>query len=302
MNSFRVIRSAAAAVLCSAVLYGCGTAAEPTESGSSGAFDRYEIPTTQPITEAPTDAPTEAPTAALPITEPPTTTAGGLSIGIQIGGEKTDPPASDVRMDAFRSVVEKIYYAGIYPDGSDCGVDGFGQTSDILFAVFDIDEDGEKELIVQNTTACMAAMVEYIFDADASGNITEEFIGFPSTEYYTGGYVTCGVSHNQGLDGRFWPYGLSRYNSSTDTYEDFAFVSAWDSELSLTGYDGEPFPFDADTSGTGIVYYISEHGTETGPMDVTEYEAWYNSLMAGRSKISIPFMNITEANIEKVFG
>lgn len=294
------ITAVCASSLCAVLLCGCGTASEPAESGSSGAFDRYEITTTQPITEAPTDAPTEAPTTALPVTEPPTTTAGGLSVGIQIGGEKTDPPA-DSTLSTLRAAAETLYYASIYPNGTDCILDGFGQITDIQFAVIDIDEDGEMELMLRDDFNCMAAMVEYVFGVDDAGNIVEEYCAFPATTYYTGGYVTSGVSHNQGHAGRFWPYGVSRYNPATGVYEDIAFVDAWDGESFPTGYEGEAFPHDIDTSGTGIVYYINQNGADAEPIDVTAYEAWYSETLGGRSEITIPYRNLTEANIAEAF-
>ena len=55
-------------------------------------------------------------------------------------------------MAAYAAALEEIYTNHTFPDGKDFGFDGFHDMSENKFAVYDIDSDGKKELIVLYTT------------------------------------------------------------------------------------------------------------------------------------------------------
>ena len=76
------------------------------------------------------------------------------------------------------------------------------------------------------------------------------------------------------------------------------YVDAWDKTVSP-----DQFPSEIDTSGTGIVYYITSSAADQGsasgsaPVDITDYEKWHKDLLAGAEPVNIPEWNITEENI-----
>ena len=198
----------------------------------------------------------------------------------------------------FREVLQEIHdnhaYQDIYfepfnDDDTDIG----------HFVISDVDRDGKEELIVLWDDSFMAAMIAVIYGTDAAGNVTVEYSGFPALTFYSNGIITEGISHNQGLAGEFWPYTASRYNAATDVYDIVGFVDAWDSHYNETDYEGNAFPSYADTSGTGIVYYIGDPSYEKQgqPVDVTEYKAWENKLLSGANELVLNFQTITNENI-----
>ena len=87
--------------------------------------------------------------------------AGEGAAGAQSGrltgfGEGTDPNRKEMT-DAYVSILEDIYFDQIFPDGEEYGYQP-GENYDITansFAVFDIDFDGEDELIVTYSTTYM---------------------------------------------------------------------------------------------------------------------------------------------------
>ena len=167
------------------------------------------------------------------------------------------------------------------------------------FVISDVDRDGKDELIVLWNDTFMAAMIAVIYGTDTAGNVTVEYSGFPALSFYSNGIITESISHNQGLAGEFWPYSVFRYNASTDAFDAVGFVDAWDSHYNETDYEGNAFPSYADTSGTGIVYYIGDPSYEKQdqPVDVTEYEAWRNKLLSGANELVLNFQTITNDNI-----
>lgn len=218
---------------------------------------------------------------------------------------RTDEPMT------YREVLEGIYYDDVYPNGHICGYDDYYDKSVNEFAVYDIDNDGSDELIVVYTTTYVAGNMEYIYDHDENGNIIEQFFGFPLFTYYDNGIIEVGISHNQGHSGAFWPYTMCQYNAEDDTYSRVAFVEACDKSVidtinqQLIDIGEEPtfeYPDDIDISNSGFVYYIYPTGYDENvkPVDVTEYNAWHDSYVGDSSIIELPFMSMTEENIQSV--
>ncbi len=207
----------------------------------------------------------------------------------------------EARKESYTSILEGIYYNHTFPDGQPCDSDDKDAIALNQFSIFDIDRDGKEELIITYTNACMAGMVELIYDFDNNTKIAnEEFREFPALTYYDNGIIEAEWSHNQGLAGDFWPYTLYQYDSQTDQYVNVGMVDAWDRSLSETDYNGDPFPEESDTDGDGIVYYIMQDGEYKleHPVDWAEYEKWRDSYMGNGKEVLVPFVYLTEENIK----
>lgn len=128
--------------------------------------------------------------------------------------EATDFPEGDGQegpeMAAYAAALEEIYTNHTFPDGKDFGFDGFHDMSENKFAVYDIDSDGKKELIVLYTTTYMAGMTGTVYAYDSSsGTLRAELQEFPSLTFYDNGAVVAEWSHNQGMGRGFLAlYGL----------------------------------------------------------------------------------------------
>lgn len=202
----------------------------------------------------------------------------------------TQPEAEDVR--SFRYVLTQIYENRSFMD-----VPFDTDASDISgnqFAIYDVDGDSADELVFLWKETQMACVFGMIYGHDAQGNITMEFWGNPFIHIYSNGLIKADASHNQGLDGRFWPYTLCRYDAASDTYVTEYSVGAWDSEV-LPAPE-EAYPAEADVSGSGIVYYIGDRG----PLDITEFEAWEAETFGDAYELDLPFQSFTLENIASV--
>lgn len=202
-------------------------------------------------------------------------------------------------LDCYRRVLEGIYYDNVYPDGSPCEYDGYGELSDNSFAIYDVDRDGKDELIISFTTSYMAGMQARVYGcAEAEDSVFQEFCAFPSLIYYDNGMIKAEWSHNQGKAGdSFWPYTLCGYDPETDSYSPLYLVDAWDSEL-----DTENFPAEFDTDGAGIVFFImpDEYDFSASPVSKSEYESWYASMLGDANTIQLPYQYLTEENINSI--
>lgn len=210
---------------------------------------------------------------------------------------------TQAQLMVYTSVLEGIYFDHIFPDGYDCEWQDYDDNQN-RFAVYDIDNDGAEELIVQYTTTCMAGMVELIYNYDQNTkSVTEEFIEFPALTYYDNGIIVAEWSHNQGLAGdNFWPYTLYQYDSALDTYIEVGTVDAWDRTYAKTDYYGNPFPTESDANGDGIVYFITQDGEYNldKPVDLEEYMQWRDSYLGTATEITVPYLNLTEENINSI--
>lgn len=202
--------------------------------------------------------------------------------------------------EAYQSILKGIYYDHTFPDGQACDWDDTQDMSQNQFAVYDIDQDGKDELILSYTTGSMAGMAELIYDFDNNTKTAnEELREFPALTFYDNGIIQADWSHNQGLAGDFWPYTLYQYDSETDRYVNVAMVDAWDRSLSETNSDGTSFPAESDADGDGIVYYIMKDGVYAleNPVDGAAYEQWRDSYTGTAQAVEVPFLNLTEENI-----
>ena len=294
MNRRIIALTAALLVL----LCGCGkkepvptnAPTEPAETLAPLAEETAPVETeaeTEELTEA-TAAATEAPTEATAApTEAPT--ENGKPANYQ-GISQPDEPLPDRSAGLiYREALENLRDHEMFPDGSGCKVSGY--MDDNRFAVYDLDGDGRDELIIRFDQAEEQDQIELIYDINDRESLFEELVCTPHVTYYEGGLVKVDAFPEDGYRGDFRPYAVYQYDSRTDTYSLVANVDALSlGALMAAGLEDEAFPEDADTSGSGMVYYIGSDD----PVDVTEYEAWYQSLFGSAVEIELPFYNLDE--------
>ena len=204
---------------------------------------------------------------------------------------------------AYTEVLNNFYFNHTDPSGQDMGsFEGIGEEWN-QFAVFDVDLDGQDELLVSYTaTIASAGMREYVFGYDGTGgNVREEFSEFPLAKYYDNGIIEAGWSHNQGRAGdALWPYTFWRYDPQSDTYQASEMADAWDKSLVEDG-----FPDSADKDGDGLVYYLIEYGNYVDyasdtPVDKSGYDKWRESFLGGANELAVPYVTLNEENIKNI--
>ena len=212
----------------------------------------------------------------------------------------------------YREVLEEIYYnrkLPLFSEFEEISEDWDIEENDFL--IYDIDNDGSDELIFELSNYYTAGQIGIIYDHDAEGKLVLQFRAYPSFIFYENGAVKVKDSHNQGPSGRFWPYGMYGYDYSTDSYEFLGFVDALDLEdvevrnsvaEENNGTNFIEYPYEADTSNSGFVYYIrSDWNSGTAePVDVTEYNEMDREFTGGTEPLELEFIKLTEENIQNV--
>ena len=211
----------------------------------------------------------------------------------------------DGRMAAYAAALEGIYVNHVFPDGTPCDdLWGFDDMDQNQFAIYDVDFDGNAELLISYTAASMAGMMELVYDYDAeSGSLKEELREFPYVTYYDNGIVWAGLSHNHGMAPDledFWPYVLYEYVPSQDCYVMLAGIDAWQRIYAEEDYAGNLFPADVDEDGDGVVYYLWTQDTAEAEIfyDREEYEKWRGLKYGEAEELKIPYVSITRENID----
>lgn len=207
--------------------------------------------------------------------------------------------------NAYISALEDLYFLHSFPPpiGSDNGFFDGDDISDNKFAVYDIDQDGRDELIIEYVTTYNAGMTEIVYEFDVeTGKMREEFSEYPPVTFYDNGIVEALYSHNHGMAGdksvdEFWPYQFYRYDPESDTYEAVAKVDAWSVGFAEKDGEGNPFPAEIDEDGDGMVYYATPSGRYGLPMDGREYQSWRESYIGKAEIIRLPLVHLTEENI-----
>lgn len=223
------------------------------------------------------------------------------------GASGSAQTGDDARMAAYVEALNGIYVNHVLPDGNPCDdFFGFDDMDENKFAVFDVDFDGDEELLISYTTASMAGMVEYVYDYDAaSGELKQELCEFPYVTYYDNGIVWAGMSHNHGMApdlGDFWPYFLHEYNPRLDRYVQLGGVDAWQREYAEKDYAGNPFPADVDADGDGAVYYLwtNDPGEAELFFDGADYKKWCDNKYGTAKELVIPYVSLTRENIDSI--
>lgn len=216
---------------------------------------------------------------------------------------------ADKRKEEYVKALRNLYENHVTPDGYDLSEEIFETDNfeDNTFAVYDVDGDGEEELIFSFTSTYMAAQFEGIYYYNVySSEMTSKLHYTPYNEYYSNGYIKCKASHNHSLSWDFWPYTLKQYSSGAGEYVDVGSITAWDKNNYPEDYNGEPFPDDADKDGDGVVYYIYERdmylepeGEEPEPVDVDVMEAWLDNNLGDSLPLNIDKFKLTKYNIDQ---
>lgn len=206
------------------------------------------------------------------------------------------------RLAAYQTVLQDVYNNQKFPGGRELGYDGFPM-SDNRFALEDIDQDGSVELILLYTTTYVGGHAVIIYDYDATtGSVREQFVEYPGVTCFDNGILKADASHNHSLSEKIWPYTLYQYDAESDGYEAIAMVEAWDKSLRDTDYEGNAFPDDVDKDGDLTVYYImdADNYELKDPVDLEEYEKWFESYRGDAEVIRPSYMELTEENISKL--
>lgn len=220
-------------------------------------------------------------------------------------GPSEEPTQSAAMEQAYRAALEGIYNDRRYPNGDEVASGEDYQMEHNDFALFDVDGDGQEELIYQNDNSYMAGMITTVYGYDRdTGMLYQELSGYVAMEFYDNGVVCIMASHNHGLSALedFWPYALYQYDPGSDGYLMAGSLDAWDGALFPRGYEGDPFPADKDGDGDHIVYIITSGGQEVIAtyVDGPEYQAWVDSYLAGASRLELPWQSMTPENIRAV--
>lgn len=177
--------------------------------------------------------------------------------------------------------------------------DDFGAMEQNQFAICDVDSDGTEELLISYVTAPMISMAEYVIKYDVDNDtLVTELEEFPAVTYYTEGKAITAWLYNHGFSsGEFWPYSYYVYENGEYVLK--ADVDSWSKEISQTDYDGNPFPDDKDTDGTGVVYILSLDDN-VSIFSESEYKKWYAGILSGAEKIEPQYLTITEENVKLI--
>lgn len=201
---------------------------------------------------------------------------------------------------AYTEVLEQLYYNHTFPNGDEMWLYEPKDVELNRFAIYDVDGDGRRELLVEWNMSDNATNRLMIYDYDSeTDSVREELYASVYSVFYDNGIIEMLYSHNHSNSLDFWPYSLFRYDPQLDTYEYVGDAEAWDLEYMEEMECAEDFPADKDTNGNGIVYYISDNpGWENAHWaDDEEYEAWRISAAgAGRVQRDV-FVDLTLENI-----
>ncbi|MDE6775730.1 MAG: membrane lipoprotein lipid attachment site-containing protein [Ruminococcus sp.] len=199
----------------------------------------------------------------------------------------------------YREVLENMYYDCKFLDWD---YKNYNRDVPIDFAVYDIDSDGRDELLVTFDHRAI-----YVYDHNADGNLVKQLSGYIRSDFYENGAVRVYSAHNQTHSFKVSPFVMYKYNKETDSYDECGNVSGIDKDIvdrvnqqieEVGGTEFFEYPAEYDTSSSGTVYYWINEAVE--PLDVTEYNKYYAQFTENTDIIDIPFMELTEENIENV--
>ncbi len=227
-------------------------------------------------------------------------TEQGTNAALQGGSEEEGVNARK----AFKKVLNGIIEQHSLPDGQPLDWNEFSDMAKNEFAIYDVDQDGKEELLIRYTDASMAGMLEIVYAFDSSTNsVRQQILVFPGITYYKNGILEAPLSHGTGLSGvDFWPYNLFQYDPADDAYHNIAMVDSWDKSIAENDFNGTVFPKEDDIDQDGVIYYILKEGEYEykDPIDRDEYDKWLEGYIQNSYILEIPYVNITQDNIERV--
>ena len=241
-----------------------------------------------------TTRPDQTETAAQPATTQPVQTEAAATTQPEANQNALAYPAF---REALATVRDKMYWPEM--DGMEIALFEGSSIEDETFAVYDVDGDGEDELLISVENTYTAGMCQIIYGYDAgTGGVRVEATMYPGVTYYPGMAQEM-AAHSQGYAGdKLWPYAVYRYDAQTDEYKWSCSVDGWDKTLSdYDSYREMAFPDDIDTLGEGYVYIVMDAAGEEKMMNRTDYEAWESALFGNLEPLDIPWQKMTAQNI-----
>lgn len=206
---------------------------------------------------------------------------------------------SNAQRKAYRDALQFLYTNYALPGGNEVGYDGISDMSSNKFAIYDIDGDSSQELIISYGTTYTSGNTFAIYDYDEkTDSVKEELLEFISVSVQETGYLIANASHAHGLGsgGILWPYTLYRYDPSTDTYTQVAWVDTWEKQYYSQDFDGNPFPDTVDQDGDGVVYLLYFPDTQAPQiLDEAAFREWESEYRT--EEVALPWVSMTMENI-----
>ncbi len=204
----------------------------------------------------------------------------------------------------YADALDRFRTQYILPDGQPSGYDpdaAFGDTEENRFAIWDVDGDGQEELLLEYSTTIVAGWGLFVFDYTGNAaSLRLQECPSPGSTFYSGGLLEAIYSHNH-THSDFWPYALHRYDPVTGEYEAIASVYACERTI-----HPDNFPNSADPNGEGIVFYVEPYSPQDGtfhsanPISRSDYSAWRQTQMDGAEPLPIEYHALTEENIHRL--
>lgn len=189
----------------------------------------------------------------------------------------------------YAATLRNLLYSRILPNGT---YQDLPLSDSSKFAVYDVDGDGREELVLCYDSGYTFGMWGFVIGYDeGSGELHIQMEGQFDLAFLKNGNLKELDSHNQ-TSGDMWPYSLYRYLPESDSYEKAGHVHAEDKAISEKNY-----PDEVDVSGTGTVYYVGD-GWGKVPVDEADYLAWLTANQGESEELEIPYLAITEENIQ----
>lgn len=209
-----------------------------------------------------------------------------------------DTPTGRAYQKALRTIHDKLCWPEL-PDAGQILLLEPGTIEDELFAIFDVDGDGQEELLVSVSNTYTAGMREIIYGYDPqNGGVRIEADCFVAVNHYPG-LLMVDSSHNQGYGGDIiWPYTIMQYDEVADEYRVAFMVDGWCKEIAaFDPYTGMAYPEEIDTERDGYVYLITENA-QTRIVNRADYWKWQAQVFSGKDALTIPWQTLTGANID----
>jgi len=226
--------------------------------------------------------------------KPETSSAG--SSAKKENHETTDPvketqedkkPEVENLEDYFMPAVAEFKDEGILPDGRKITLQGNGSYDDCEYAMEDVDQDGQMELLFRYSGTMLEVYIDpelvaqtgeyiepyelgtdmftavYSYDKATDNYVSELFIDHVCS-FYDSGHVMVEANDGALLSDKENSYQIYDYDPATDSYSYAGFIYEWNKNIAPTTAKGSPFPAAADKDENQRVYSL-EYGEKYEP-------------------------------------
>lgn len=177
------------------------------------------------------------------------------------------------------------------------------ESNPFQFAICDINKDGKEELLLHLPYDTCETSGHFIYTENIENTGLEDLCSFnEDTVYYETGFVKEPVSYGESLSVNFNSFDIKMWDAGG--FLDAGRVEAWEKAYMPNDFSGKAFPDSVDTDGNGTVYFISgELGIDyDNPVDDAEYREYINQFFGDGKEMSVPWLELTMENVEKVTG